>query len=129
MNTETRPQVIEFSSEVREMASALARLPGCFDVVYAICRSGRDLRILEQHRVLGIAGKYAESLPGFVAAECETQAILKKAGITDDKSAIACMDEVRPTLGSWGRMLSEIKERHQEEIREFLASIAGPNNS
>jgi hypothetical protein len=123
MSTETQSQVIELSFHVKDIAKGLMECPGCPKVICAIYRSGRALRTVHQYQSLGIAEKYAQDVAENIADECETQAILKAAGITDGESAISYMEKVRPVLYALNSQVSEIKERCNVEIGNLLSGI------
>jgi hypothetical protein len=123
MSTETQPQVIELSPHVKDTAKGLMECPGHPKVICAIYRSGQALRTVHQYQSLGIAEKYAKDVAENIADECETQAILKAAGITDDESAIAYMEKVRPVLYALNAQVNEIKERCNAEIGNLLSGV------
>jgi hypothetical protein len=118
--------VIEFSDEVRGFARHIIRAsnePSIPLAIWAICRSGRSLKAVRLYQALGIDVKHAQSVAENVADECETQAILKSAGITDDESAIAYMNKVRPILEALAAQVTEVKERCQADIDNLLSGI------
>jgi cytidylate kinase len=105
------------------MAGELIRLPGYPKAVTAICRCGQGARILKQAESLEISGAYAEEKDEMIAEDEEAQAILKAAGITDDESAIAYMEKVRPILWALNAQVSEIRERCNAEIGNLLSGV------
>jgi hypothetical protein len=118
--------VIEFSDEVRDLARQIIRVsnePSIPLAIWAICRSGRSLKAVRMYQALGIDAKLAQFVAENIADECETQAVIKAAGITDDESAIAYMNKVRPILYALNAQVNEIKERCNAEIGNLLSGV------
>jgi hypothetical protein len=123
MNTETQPQVIEFSDDTRLSALKLLNRPRRPRALCAIWRSGKDLAAVRQHEVLGISDEYPEFISESIAAELENQSILKAASITDDESAIAYIDKVRPLLEGLNAQVAALKERCQADVDNLLSGV------
>ncbi len=123
MKTETQPQVIEFSPDVRTAAASLLNKPRRPRVICAIWRSGRELSIAEEYARLDVASEFSDEVSELLSAECENQSILKAAGIVDDESAIAYMDKVRPILMGLDAQVRELKERCQADVDNLLSGV------
>lgn len=127
VNDETLTQisVVEFSNEVRALAQSLAlgalNLQRLHPVLWAICRSGKSAKAVRQYQSFGYRAELVGDVAENIAAELETQDLLRSAGITDDASAISYMDKVRPFLKGLEAQIAEIKKRCQIEVDALLA--------
>jgi hypothetical protein len=123
MSTSLDMPVIEFSHETRKAALQLLNRPRRPRALCAIWRSGKDLAAVRQHEALGISDEYPEFISESIAVELENQSALKAAGITDDESAIAYMNKVRPVLEALAAQVAEVKERCQADVDNLLSGV------